>query len=45
MKKYGYPTKYPEDLKKLVGKGASSLIGRSVWGNAQKILRVLKMTI
>ena len=35
MKKYGYTTKYPEDLKKLVGKGASSLIGRSVWGNAQ----------
>ena len=36
MKKYGYPTKYAEDLKKLVGKGASSLIGRSVWGHAQK---------
>ena len=42
MKKYGYPTKYPEDLKKLVGKGASSLIGRSVWGNAQKNFKSIK---
>tara|TARA_B100000674_G_scaffold474574_1_gene466663 strand:- start:1071 stop:1760 length:690 start_codon:yes stop_codon:yes gene_type:complete len=42
MRKYGYPIQYPEDLKKLVGKGASSLIGRSVWGNAQKNFKNIK---
>ncbi len=36
MKKYGFQTKYENDIKKLVGKGASSLIARSVWGKARK---------
>ncbi len=36
MKKYGYETKSTEDIRKLVGKGAGSLIGRSVWGQAKK---------
>ena len=36
MKKYGYETKTTEDIRQLVGKGASSLIGRSVWGQAKK---------
>ena len=36
MKKYGYETKSTEDIRKLVGKGAKSLIGRSVWGQARK---------
>ena len=36
MKKYGYKTKSTEDIRKLVGKGSASLIGRSVWGQAKK---------
>ena len=36
MKKFGYETKSTEDIRKLVGKGANSLIGRSVWGQARK---------
>ena len=36
MKKFGFQTKFENDIKKLVGKGASSLITRSVWGQAQK---------
>ena len=30
MKKYGHETKTTDDIRKLVGKGAASLIGRSV---------------
>ena len=36
MKKYGYSTKSVEDIRNLVGKGASVLIGRSIWGSAKK---------
>ena len=36
MKKFGYETKSTEDIRKLVGKGTKSLIGRSVWGQAKK---------
>ena len=36
MIKYGFESKKSEDIKKLVGKGASSLIARSVWGKARK---------
>jgi len=36
MKKYGYRTKSTEDIRKLVGKGTKSLIGRSLWGQAKK---------
>jgi len=36
MKKYGYETKTTDDIRHLVGKGAASLIGRSVWGQAKK---------
>ena len=39
MKKYGYETKSTEDIRKLVGKGSASLIGKSVWGQAKKELR------
>ena len=35
MKKYGYKTKTTEEIRSLVGKGASALIGRSLWGNAK----------
>jgi len=38
MKKFGFETKKSEDIKNLVGKGAKSLIGRSVWGQARKEL-------
>ncbi len=38
MKKFGFETKSTEDIKNLVGKGAKSLIGRSVWGQARKEL-------
>ena len=36
MKKFGYETKSTDDIRKLVGQGAESLIGRSVWGQAKK---------
>tara|TARA_B100000427_G_scaffold10466_1_gene8855 strand:- start:920 stop:1609 length:690 start_codon:yes stop_codon:yes gene_type:complete len=36
MKKFGYKTKSINDMRKLVGKGAASLIGRSLWGQAKK---------
>ncbi len=35
MKKYGYKTKTTEEIRSLVGRGASALIGRSLWGNAK----------
>ncbi|MDA9663340.1 HAD-IA family hydrolase [Candidatus Pelagibacter sp.] len=36
MKKYGYKTKSTKEIRNLVGKGASALIGRSIWGQAKK---------
>ena len=36
MKKFGYETKSTDDIRKLVVKGASSLIGRAVWGQAKE---------
>jgi len=38
MKKFGYETKSTDDIRKLVGQGAGSLIGRSIWGQAKKEL-------
>ena len=38
MKKFGYETKSTDDIRKLIGKGAASLIGRTVWGQAKKEL-------
>ena len=35
MKKFGYQSKSTEDIRKLLGKGAKSLIGRAVWGQAK----------
>ena len=50
MTKYGYETKSTEEIRNLVGKGASALIGRSLWGsatlkkNSQKLkIKILKM--
>ena len=36
MKKFGYETKTKEDIRNLAGKGASVMIGRSIWGQAKK---------
>ena len=36
MKKFGYPTKSTEEIRKLVGQGAGALLGRSIWGQAKK---------
>ena len=38
MKKFGYKTKNLDQIKDLVGKGASVMLGRSVWGSARKEL-------
>ena len=42
MKKFGYPTKSTEDIRSLIGKGAKSLIGRTVWGQAKKEFSKIK---
>ena len=36
MTKYGYKSKSTKEIRNLVGKGASVLIGRSLWGNAKE---------
>ena len=36
MNKFGYETKTTEDIRNLAGKGASVMIGRSIWGQAKK---------
>ena len=36
MRKYGYKTKSTDGMKKLVGRGASHLIERSIWEQAKK---------
>ena len=36
MRKFGYETKSTDDIRKMIGQGAKSLIGRSVWGQAKK---------
>ena len=36
MKKFGYKTKTTYEMRAIVGKGARTLIGRSIWGQAKK---------
>ena len=36
MKKFGYSTRGVEEIRNLVGKGASALFGRSLWESAKK---------
>ena len=36
MQKFGYETKSTNEIRNLVGKGAASMIGRSLWGVAKK---------
>ena len=38
MKKFGYETRSTEEIRNLVGKGAESMIGRSMWNQAKKEL-------
>ncbi len=42
MKKFGYKTKSTDDIKKTIGQGAKSLIGRSVWGQAKEEFNKIK---
>ena len=36
MKKFGYKTKTTDEIRAIVGRGARTLIGRSIWGQAKK---------
>ena len=36
MKKFGYSTKSANDIRSLMGQGAGSMIGKSIWGQAKK---------
>ena len=36
MKKFGYSTKSANDIRNLMGQGADSMIGKSIWGQAKK---------
>ena len=36
MKKFGFPTKSTMEIRNLIGKGAATMIGRSIWGQAKK---------
>ena len=42
MKKFGYKTKSGDEIKALIGKGASTMIGRSMWSVAKKDLKKIK---
>ena len=36
MKKFGFPTKSTVEIRNLIGKGAATMIGRSIWSQAKK---------
>ena len=38
MTKFGYETRSTDEIRNLVGKGAASMIGRSMWNQAKKEL-------
>ena len=38
MKKFGYKTKTTDEIRAIVGKGARTLIGKSIWGQAKEEL-------
>jgi len=42
MDKFGYKTKSGDEIKALIGKGASTMIGRSMWSAAKKDLKKIK---
>ena len=37
MKKFGYETRSTDEIRNLVGKGAASMIGRSMWNQAKNV--------
>ena len=39
MQKFGYETKSTNEIRNLIGKGAASMIGRSLWNQARKELK------
>ena len=39
MKKFGYETRSTDEIRNLVGKGAASMIGRSMWNQAKNELK------
>ena len=39
MTKFGYETRSTDEIRNLVGKGAASMIGRSMWNQAKKELK------
>ena len=42
MQKFGYETKSTNEIRNLVGKGAASMIGRSLWNQARKELKKIE---
>jgi len=42
MKKFGFETKSPEEIKSLIGKGAATMISRSLWGQAKEEIKKIK---
>jgi len=42
MKKFGFPTKSEEQIKSLVGMGAKTLIGKTLWNTAKEEIKKIK---
>ena len=42
MKKFGYPTKPASEIKALVGMGAGTMMGKTLWNSAKKELKKVK---
>ena len=42
MKKFGFETKSPNEIKNLIGKGAATMINKSLWGQAKAELKKIK---
>jgi len=42
MKKFGYNTKSGNEIRSLIGKGAATMIGKSMWSSAKKELNKIK---
>jgi phosphoglycolate phosphatase len=42
MKKFGFPTKSPNEIKALVGMGAGTMMGRTLWNYAKNELKNIK---
>ena len=42
MRKFGFKTKSPEEVKSLIGKGAATMINKSLWGQAKEELKKIK---